>query len=64
MFFGNTRPKTTDFDFMCVVVFVVGFVFLEKGGCWHVNNKYYTCLSVVSFLDLLQPIYNGFTWCL
>jgi hypothetical protein len=39
-----------------VVVFVVGF-FLEKGGWWYANNKYYTLLSVVSFLVLLQPIY-------
>jgi hypothetical protein len=42
----------------CVVVFVVG-LFLEKGGWWYANNKYYTLLSVVSFLVLLQPICNG-----
>ena len=36
----------------------------KGGGWWYANNKYYTFLSVVSFLVLLRPIYNGISWCL
>lgn len=32
----------------------VGVFFVEKGGWWYANNKYYTFLSVVSFLILLH----------